>query len=861
MVRKIAFTICMVAVLVIAAGTAVAFKGMNPEGIVIEAVPKTAYSSDDIFDISSLVVSSVCPFGRFVIDRTELEFLFSKGVDDGIESLPIQKLIPGESRVSVSGTVFVVYSGFMDSYEITVEGQERELLSPYADLTDVPIVVPSENTSMVEVSASENQETTEQNASEIEVEAEDIVPVEPIQITPVAIELYLSEGKYKTSSVIGQDFLDLLAVDVYYSDGSTISVPYSDFAEKDIIISKKVGEVLYGSFLSISVKMGDLTDTLDIPLRNIELKSSFAGAFDDIRMTVIDGSELDAPEIDFRNGLFKQEGWNDRLGNNVVFPFEIDSDVQLIEGVRLSSGGQKITAEKDHILKIADGSVLALGSNLKGETAVSSVSGSGISLHFNTVTGMDQIDDAWAVASYGMASFIITEDGYLYASGDNSNAVLGIDNGNMDVALFTPVAGVQGVVGVYPIADVTYVLTADGSILRAGYIQGRYVRSFEMLDAGMRVMDMAVADSILLALGSDGFIYELTGNGSIFTRLDFNEAVACFDVSDSLAAIMDSNGNIYLRGSLPDGNVYDSFTLFSSVDSITGIENTDLGNVDIYVSDDYVVLKVDDVLYGYGTNAYGQLGIGGSVATFVFTPLMFSNPTSIDCKSDAVYLIDEAGVIYWAGQSIYGNVDHPAEMSVGFSKAIVSFNKDGKLITERMYSVNPVLRQELLTLEDLRELGAVGYECDFASWAENGTELGLSAIITGDKNLELVEKQIFTVENGIITGLDSSVSYGDRLIIPPYIGDQKIVGISEPLLHTLTCKTLVVSEGITAFAYYRKNGDILERIELPSSLTAVALAGERMASQLIIDYKGSMDEFNAMETNIAVFSFRLIVEE
>ena len=267
----------------------------------------------------------------------------------------------------------------------------------------------------------------------------------------------------------------------------------------------------------------------------------------------------------------------------------------------------------------AQGSVSTVGYNGDGQLGNASTTDSTTPQVFRLPAGLRATQLFTSFLSLGVNLFAITSDGQLYASGFNSSGQLG--NGTMTSPQTAPVkfqlpAGVKAVY-VTPGLHFTFVIGDDNNVYSAGNCIS----------------------------GALGYSYNLSGCTSQST---------------------------YKRVALPTVNTSDLNTL--PVASSDWVQSTNL----VTDSESGFVRMQGGRVYGWGSNAYGQLGTGNvndsSTPVQITTLGNSGQPKATQLASDGIstYILDDNGAVWATGINTYGEVGTGSPLSSVSNKCITN---------------------------------------------------------------------------------------------------------------------------------------------------------------------------------------------
>lgn len=290
-----------------------------------------------------------------------------------------------------------------------------------------------------------------------------------------------------------------------------------------------------------------------------------------------------------------------------------------------------------HTLALADdGSVWAWGDNAFGQLGDGTTIDSSVPVQVQLPAGVV----VTRVEGGGHSSYAVTSDGTVYSWGRNSVGELG-DGSTTDRALPVPVAlpGGAAVASVHADYDqdigvlsaTVFAISTTGELYGWGYNNGKFGDGTTTpssapvqlaLPGGVTAVDAAVSQTGAYVLGSDGAVYS-AGSGTGLGLLGRG------GTAQSWAPVVTT--------SVPAGVVFTAVA--------AGRQHG-------------LALGTDGVIYGWGNNALGRLGIGTSSGSSA-AAIPASMPTgvvavTIDAYNDSSYFLSSDGVVYAWGQNIYG---------------------------------------------------------------------------------------------------------------------------------------------------------------------------------------------------------------
>lgn len=276
---------------------------------------------------------------------------------------------------------------------------------------------------------------------------------------------------------------------------------------------------------------------------------------------------------------------------------------------------------------------------------------------------------------------VLTEDGKVYAVGNNNCGQLGMDD-NIDRSVFTEVTSLSGktVTDIAAGDEFTIALTTDGKVFATGSSdegqlgmgnKWNYKAFTEVTSlSGKNITAIAARSSYTIVAASDGTVYTAglnstgqLGLGDRISRLSFTktnldlegETVTSIVAGDLHAFVITTDG-VYatgynVRGQLGLGNNNDSIYSFTKVTSLEGKTVVDAA-VGAYHS---AVVTSDGSLYVTGWNPYNQLGLPSSTEIYTsftkVTDLTEKKVTAVIASDYSTVAITSDGQVYFTGSS------------------------------------------------------------------------------------------------------------------------------------------------------------------------------------------------------------------
>jgi alpha-tubulin suppressor-like RCC1 family protein len=381
-------------------------------------------------------------------------------------------------------------------------------------------------------------------------------------------------------------------------------------------------------------------------------------------------------------------------------------------GKEPSEGDKNITAIAagyEHALALINGRIYAAGLNSVGQLGLGD-SGEGTERNRFTEVSSLSGKKIIAIAAGYYHSFVLANDGKVYAAGHNEIGQLGLnDKTNRD--RFVAVSSLSGkkIVAIVAGGGHSFAITNDGKVYTTGNnIFGQLglgnsgdgterdrfteVSSLE----GKKIIAIVAGDLHSLALDSDGKVYatgyKYDGRLGLGDKSNRDRFVAVSSLSDKKITTIAAGGaqsfaianddRVYATGRNHNGQLGLGDTtdrkVFTEVSSLGGKHITAIAAGDWFS----LALDSDGKVYTTGNNIFGELGLGGSrkeTERDQFTEvssLKDKKITAIAAGYHCPFAIDSAGKVYTTGNNIFGelglgdNNDRDEFTEIEFNSAI-----------------------------------------------------------------------------------------------------------------------------------------------------------------------------------------------
>ena len=259
---------------------------------------------------------------------------------------------------------------------------------------------------------------------------------------------------------------------------------------------------------------------------------------------------------------------------------------------------------------------------------------------------------------YKFSLYAITENGELYAWGDNSDGQLGIGN-NDNQSIPVKVTGINGKIKQLitlkkydgeAFFDYFYVyaLTEDGSLYAWGYNGEGLLGVGDKMDRNTPTK-VNLPGKIKELMHNSYSVYTILEDGSLYAWNNNTPTPTKINLPGKVINLI-GNGNYAI---LEDGSLYSSVSINSTPTKVN------LPGKVINLIGQFAILE-DGSLYAWGNNDSGQLGIG-SENDYVDTPTKVNLPGKVkevkqSAFSSSTYVLLEDGTLYTCGSNYYGQL-------------------------------------------------------------------------------------------------------------------------------------------------------------------------------------------------------------
>ena len=394
-------------------------------------------------------------------------------------------------------------------------------------------------------------------------------------------------------------------------------------------------------------------------------------------------NETDAKDVLY--GMMVEDGYNKATSNMTV-----DELIELLDDSQIDTCAIKqIACGESHVFVLKnDGSIWACGLNDDGQ----------LGLNNNTnKTSFTQVttninNDVKEVVCGGNHTFIIKNDGSIWATGYNYFGQLGLNN-TVDKNVFTQVY--TDITDIKQIAcgqNYTIILTNDGSLWACGSNnygeQGLGTSDYDAHSTFTKVTTNINNDVKEVVCGyhstyilkNDGSLWACgynnfgqLGLGNTTTKNKFTQVTSNInnDVKQVVCGInfvyiLKNDGTVWSCGCNNFGQLgLGNTTTKNKFTQVTTSINNDVkqiscGGLDVsYGYDQVFILKNDGTVWSCGSNYYGQLGLGDTTDRSVFTQVttnINNDVKQISCGGGQSFIFKNDGTVWSCGYNNYGQL-------------------------------------------------------------------------------------------------------------------------------------------------------------------------------------------------------------
>ena len=397
-------------------------------------------------------------------------------------------------------------------------------------------------------------------------------------------------------------------------------------------------------------------------------------------------NETDAKDVLY--GMMIEDGYNEATSNMTV-----DELIELLDDSQIDTCAIKqIACGESHVFVLKnDGSLWACGLNDKGQLGLNSTTNK---TSFTQVT-TNINNDVKKVFCGGKHTFIIKNDGSIWATGYNYFGQLGLNN-TVDRNVFTQVY--TDITDIKQIAcgqNYTIILTNDGSLWACGSNnygeQGLGTSDYDAHSTFTKVTTNINNDVKEVVCGyhstyilkNDGSLWACgynnfgqLGLGNTTTKNKFTQVTSNInnDVKQVVCGInfvyiLKNDGTVWSCGCNNFGQLglgtSGSSAVKTTFTQVTTSINNDVkqiscGGLDVsYGYDQVFILKNDGTVWSCGSNYYGQLGLGDTTDRSVFTQVttnINNDVKQISCGGGQSFIFKNDGTVWSCGYNNFGQL-------------------------------------------------------------------------------------------------------------------------------------------------------------------------------------------------------------
>ena len=357
------------------------------------------------------------------------------------------------------------------------------------------------------------------------------------------------------------------------------------------------------------------------------------------------------------------------LGDNTskYYAYDDNQKINIPDKISELIGLEDVTYDKSNRITISkislyaiteNGELYAWGDNSDGQLGIGNTDNQTKPVKVTGITGKIKQLITFQHYHYGEAFFdyfsvyALTEDGSLYAWGYNSKGLLGVGD-KMDRNTPTKVNLPGMVKEIMHNSNSVYTILEDGSLYAWDYNTPTPTK----INLPGTIKELITNGNSDYAILEDGSLYSLVSINSTPTKVNLPGKV--INQIGQFAILED--GSIYAWGD----NYYGQLGIGSENDYVDTPTKVNLsGKIKelIYYSDSVYALLEDDTLYAWGDNYYGQLGLGSdekkvSIPTKVNLPGKIKELILSQSSNGSLYAILEDGSLYaWGDNNYFGQL-------------------------------------------------------------------------------------------------------------------------------------------------------------------------------------------------------------
>jgi alpha-tubulin suppressor-like RCC1 family protein len=354
--------------------------------------------------------------------------------------------------------------------------------------------------------------------------------------------------------------------------------------------------------------------------------------------------------------------WDGQLGTGADWTEDCSSPVKLysLTGIIAVSSGE------NHCLALQnDGSVWAWGENTYGQIGDGS---SGFSNDRFTPVKVSGLPKIKAIAASGEHSMALTEDGRVYAWGENGSGVLG-DGSYDDRSSPVEVRGLYNIIAIASGGYFSMALSSDGSVWTWGDNSHGQLGNGGTVDSltpvkvsGLYdITSISAGGAYAMAIRGDGTLwvwgsntYGQLGNGVSWTR---SQPAAISSLSQ-IKTVHNDYGSGF-TAIKQDGSFYTWGNGQANIESVDVPEDVKDICGDSFFT---VILKNDGSVWTKGSNYSGQLGVGMSIRhSDVFVQVPINDVKAISAGDDFVVALKNDGTLWSWGDNYFSQLGYETD--------------------------------------------------------------------------------------------------------------------------------------------------------------------------------------------------------